>query len=291
MEPFVIGYLRLLLLFFCSFNATSFEIGVTHTHDDVSEWSDPASADRAKRLLSNRVIRFQNQHIMGWGADNPQPAPGYYNWTSLDARIEMIRQTNGTGVLALCCAPDWMKGGQANTTDWSKIAVAPLAEHYKDFAALASRVAERYPDIAHFQVWNELKGFWNQSANRWAYDNYTTMYNLVHAAVKRVRPDAIIGGPYVPFGNLLPPGTPSPVMGPWGSINPNSLDAVAYWLEHKVAADFVCVDGHAAFNQTTGDPESSFPLMCSSTYRVVSQCHEQSYFVSIAQANITRALH
>eukprot|EP00045_Choanoeca_perplexa_P004752 m.40448 g.40448 ORF g.40448 m.40448 type:complete len:364 (-) comp12742_c0_seq16:1548-2639(-) len=234
--------------------SASFEIGVTHTHHDLAPWGNADSVARAKLLLSQRVIRHQNQHIMGFGAMNPEPAPGYYNWSSLDERIAVMVETNATIVITLCCAPDWMKGGKVNQTDWSKIAVAPLPEHYQDFAELAAKVARRYPQIQYFQVWNELKGFWNKGKNRWAYENYTDMYNLVHTAIRTVRSDVEIGGPYVPFGNLLPPGTPSPVAGPWGAVNPNSLAAMRYWLANHVGADFVCLDGHAATNTTTGLP-------------------------------------
>jgi hypothetical protein len=99
-----------------------------------------------------------------------------------------------------------------------------------------------------------LKGFWDSSKNRWAYENYTAMYNLVYTAIRAVRSDVKIGGPYVPFGNLLPPGAVSPVAGPWGAVNPNSLAAMLYWLRNRVGADFVCLDGHAAKNDSTGQP-------------------------------------
>ena len=47
------------------------------------------------------------------------------------------------------------------------------------------------------QVWNELKGFWNKDENRWAYENYTEMYNMVYLRVKEVNPVAKIGGKYL----------------------------------------------------------------------------------------------
>ena len=48
-----------------------------------------------------------------------------------------------------------------------------------------------------FQVWNEFKGFWNKEEKRWAYENYTEMYNLVYLRVKEVNPVAMIGGRYL----------------------------------------------------------------------------------------------
>ena len=43
-------------------------------------------------------------------------------------------------------------------------------------------------------MWNEFKGFWNKEEKRWAYENYTEMYNLVYLRVKEVNPVAMIGG-------------------------------------------------------------------------------------------------
>jgi hypothetical protein len=145
----------LLLLSISTQIANAFEIGITHTHHDLAPWGNLASVARAKGLLSQQVLRHQNQHIMGFGAMNPEPAPGYYNWTSLDQRIALMSSVNATIVVTLCCAPDWMKGGKPNVTDWSKIAIAPLPTHYNDFAVLSAQVARRYPQIQYFQVWNE----------------------------------------------------------------------------------------------------------------------------------------
>ena len=65
----------------------------------------------------------QNQHIMGFGGGNPEPSPGEYDWTSLDRRVEMMRRTGARIVITLCCAPDWMKGGEPGETDWDNLAV------------------------------------------------------------------------------------------------------------------------------------------------------------------------
>ena len=121
--------------------------------------------------------------------------------------------------------------------------VAPLPEHYGDFADLCAKVAERYPDVEAFQgsttyvhssmisrfrifrdfclrslmnreesilnssydpqVWNELKGFWNRDENRWAYENYTEMYNMVYLRVKEVNPVAKVGGKYLQSNYIL----------------------------------------------------------------------------------------
>jgi hypothetical protein len=149
----------------------------------------------------------------------------------------------GEKVITLCCAPDWMKGGSPGETDWAKLETAPLPEHYDHFADLAAKVAQRYPDVTYFQVWNEMKGFFNNSLNRWNYEGYTTLYNKVWTKVKAVRPDAKIGGPYVVVDSYGGGQShPSQVSGPWGRLDQRPLDVIQYWLKNKAGADFITID-------------------------------------------------
>jgi hypothetical protein len=176
---------------------------------------------------------------MGWGADNPEPSPGVYQWASLDSRLRLIRSMGATPVITLCAAPDWMKGGTAGRTDWSKIEAAPLPEHFDDFAALAAQTARRYPDVTHFQVWNEFKGFWDAAHNNWDYVRYTQLYNKVYDALKRVNPKIQVGGPY-----LVIEGTGSK-RGDWATeppIRARQWQVLNYWLQHKHGADFLALD-------------------------------------------------
>ncbi|NMH97680.1 hypothetical protein [Pseudonocardia acidicola] len=226
---------------------TRLELGVTHTQDSLDS-SEPAEArDRGAKILSDSGAVWQNQHLMGFGTLNPEPAPGQYDWSSLDKRMQLIKDTGGRTVLTLCCAPDWMKGGTPGQTDWSKLEVAPDPSHFDDFAALAAEAVQRYPQIERVLVWNELKGFYHADQNRWDYEGYTALYNKVYTAVKAVRPDVQIGGPYVVMTSL-DPGSPnsSDLQGPWGVVDQRSLDVLDYWLKHKVGADFIAVDGSTA---------------------------------------------
>lgn len=220
-------------------------LGVTHTQFSLDPQLAPRLRAEGERLLGATPL-LQNQHLMGWGAGNPEPRPGSYDWSDLDVRMNLVERTGGTGVLTLCCAPDWMKGGPAGTTDWNRLAVAPLPGHYQDFANLAAEAARRYPRVRYFQVWNELKGFWDEHANTWDAAGFTTFYNAVYDAVKRVRPDAKIGGPYVVFTTYASTNPPSPLSGAYGSVDPRVLELVRYWHEHKHGADFVAVDASTA---------------------------------------------
>jgi hypothetical protein len=229
-------------------------LGVVHGQHSLNPWNPRPAVDAGTRLLASTPGVLQTQALMGWGSLNPQPKPGVYDWSSLDRRVALIRKTGGTPVITLCCAPDWMKGGVSGTTDWRRLEVAPLRSHFKDFAQLAAAVARRYPDVRHFQVWNEMKGFWDTARNRWRYEDYTELYNGVYRALKRVNPAIKVGGPYVSMVSWRPGvggGRNSSVKGPWGMVDQRALDVVSYWLEHAVGADFVAVDGPASLRDGT----------------------------------------
>ena len=221
--------------------------GVTHTQ--YSADNEGSAAGAAGGELLSREPMLQNQHIMGWGAGNPEPAPGKYDFRDLDRRVKLMADTRAIPVLTLCCAPDWMKGGAEGRTNWSRIEVAPQREHFDDYARLAATVAKRYPNVKHFMVWNEFKGFWNNSHNVWDAEAYTDLYNRVYDALKKVNPEIKVGGPYVPIDSHVNPQHPSELRGPWGVVDKRALDAIEYWLRHKKGADFIVVDG----SSVTGD--------------------------------------
>lgn len=234
--------------------------GFTHTQYSADVGA-PSAIRSVERALAAQPL-VQAQAIMGWGAENPEPRPDSFDFTSLDSRIQFIRRSGGIPVITLCCAPDWMKGAAAGATDWRRLTEAPLRRHFPDFAALAAVVAERYPDVHHFMVWNELKGFWDEEDNTWDAVGYTDLYNQVYDAVTRVNPTAQIGGPYI---SLMSDQNPSRsrraideevpgLRGPWGSVDHRGLAALEHWLAHKHGADFVVVDGHATVEGRTADP-------------------------------------
>ena len=227
--------------------------GFTHTQFSADEGSSTA-VERVEQEIRDAGGIPQNQHIMGWGADNPEPVKGRYDFEDLDRRVDFIRASGSTPTLTLCCAPDWMKGGEAGVgnTDWSQASLetAPDPAHFKDYAALAATVAKRYPDVRHFIVWNEFKGFWNNAKARWDYEGYTELYNLVYKALKKVNPDIMVGGPYLVMDSVDPRSSDASATfkGPWGAMDQRILDAFDYWNQHKAGADFVVVDGSSYSN-------------------------------------------
>jgi hypothetical protein len=235
-------------------DAPATRLGVAHGQQSLNPWNPRPAVVSGANVLAATPGTLQAQAIMGWGAVNPQPSPGVYDWSSLDRRVALIRATKGIPVITLCCSPDWMKGGSAGTTNWANLEVAPKREHYRDFAALAAAVARRYPDVKHFQVWNEMKGFWDTARNKWRYEDYTDLYNEVFRALKAVNPAIKVGGPYVSMTSWkvnVGGGRNSSVRGPWGMVDQRALDVVTYWLEHAVGADFIAVDGPASLKDGT----------------------------------------
>jgi hypothetical protein len=200
-----------------------FEIGVTHTHA-MWENGHPEAVARVKRQLEEARIRYQNQHLMGWGANNPEPSPGVYNWSSLDRRLELIRSMTDTiPVITFCTAPGWMK---ASGKDWN-MEERVADEHVQDFADLCRAVALRYPDVEYFQIWNEFKGYWTKGGRD--VEGFTVLYNAVYDAVQAARPDAKIGGPYLSMGGR--------------SLSANDRQVMNYWRQHGRGSDFLTFDG------------------------------------------------
>jgi hypothetical protein len=222
--------------------------------------NDPASQS-ARQVMATFPGTYVDVPIMGWGPTNPEATPGVYDFTEIAKRVALVQSTGGIPVITLAAAPDWMKGGAVGSTDWSLIDVAPLAQHYQDFATLSAKIAQAFPQVRAFVVWKEMKGFWSQAAHKWDAAGYTTMYNDVYRAIKAVRPDANVGGPYVSVKSYsttrnAAPTTPS---GPWGTLDQTALDAISYWMANKVGADFVAIDG-TAFTKDLGlitDPVTS----------------------------------
>ncbi|MCL2285216.1 MAG: hypothetical protein FWC32_02505, partial [Firmicutes bacterium] len=174
---------------------TNFIFGVTHTHHRWWE-GHPAAVERASQLLAD-LRPVHNQHIMGWGAPNPWPSrDAAMNFGYLRDRVDQFIEINGEGAeiwFTLCQAPGWMK---ASGNDWN-MDEAPLPEYEEDFAYLARQIAIAFPEVTGFQVWNEFKGMWCSVLNGWDHVRYTRLYNKVYAAIREVRPDAIIGGFYI----------------------------------------------------------------------------------------------
>ena len=222
--------------------------------------ADPTAIKSAMRIMGTFAGSFMDVNMMGWGVGNPEQSPGVFDFHQLAARIALVQSTGGVPIITLSAAPDWMKGGVPGITDWTRIDLAPLAQHYADYAALCAAIAKAFPQVKYFAVWKEMKGFWSTATNQFDSAGYTTMYNTAYTAIKAVRPDALVGGPYMAMQSVsstwVNPALPH---GTWGSSTKAGATSLSYWLANKVGADFVALDGDS-YTKNAGlitDPISS----------------------------------
>jgi hypothetical protein len=261
-----------------------FSPGMTHTDNSlIYPWgnNDLAAVTNATSLMRGAVA-YQNTPIMAWGLPDPWPDPSTpepSDWTALDARLKLIISTGGIPVITLSEAPWWMKGQlQPNGTtrlltqaeEWSTRAFSSRILDNKMYAwlHLVQRIAERYMappyNVRYFQVWNELKGYYDPATNRYDYTTssgdpsgpnaehgYTYMYNRVYdrlmavaASLRLPAGGVYVGGPYVVMDtwSSADQSNPSNLAKAYGTFDQRPLDVVGYWLQHKAGASFIVVD-------------------------------------------------
>jgi len=228
---------------------SSLAVGTTLTQYSLDSWGDPAAVANGESLLRSGVS-FENQHIYGWGANNPEPSPGVYDWSSLDARIQIMWATGVTPIITLCCAPDWMTVPQSSESQyygvsWQRFTDAPTTDHIAAFAELARQVALRYSSpsnprpVLYYDVWNEFKGMWSDSNNNWDINGYLALYNAVYDALKSVNPNIQVGGPYLPIE-----GSGTDPSQWWGvaPISKRNLQTLQAFLAGAHGVDFISFD-------------------------------------------------
>jgi len=224
--------------------AFTYGFDLTTQAPTASAGNDPAAVSSAKGVLSEFAGSFVDQSIWGFGADvSPEPTPGKFDMSAIASRLHLIEAAGGIPVITLVSAPNWMK--DPSTASSKLFRAPPSPDHYADFATLCAHVAASFPEVKYFVVWSELRGFYQAKTKSWDGAAYTAMYNDVYTAIKAVRPDARVGGPYANLASVPSPvnGVPSSLHGNWGYLDQSMLDALSYWLAHRVGADFVAVDG------------------------------------------------
>jgi hypothetical protein len=277
---------------------SQFSPGFTHVDQglDYPLGSNNLSAINRAKALIKQAFPYEDTPIMAWGAPDPwsnpdQPEPT--NWKYLDGRLQLIADTKGIPVITLSEAPWWMKGQlQADGTtrllsssdEWSDIGYSSriLDNQMDAWLHLVQRVAERYMappyNVRYFQVWNELKGYYNPGTNAYDYNaspgnpndstathGYTYMYNQVYKRLMQVANELHIaknsikvGGPYVSMDTWASPHQSqlSTISKAYGIYDERSIDVVLYWLQHKVGAGFITLDSGDANkdNVNTADP-------------------------------------
>jgi hypothetical protein len=244
------------------------------TQDKEDKGNDPQAVASARNVLASFKGSLMDQSIYSFGAeDNPEPTQGSYNLDSINPRIATITTAGGIPVITLVQAPEWMNDGTGDPNSTSAFDSPPSPDHYQDFAALSAHIAQAYPQVKYFVVWSEMRGFYNNKTKSIDAVNYTAMYNDVYTAIKAVRPDAQIGGPYATMTSYSAPqpgNTSSTLHGPWGYLDPQAQTALSYWMNHNVGADFLAVDGATEIAKAN-DATLTDPLTASQKYAAVDQ--------------------
>jgi hypothetical protein len=248
------------------------------------------AVNSALNVLSKFSGSTMDESLDNFGVGDPEPTSGDYDDTTandnLADRIGMITNAGGIPVMTLVIAPPWMiacnpgdtcPGASTNSQclaydnsqSWN--AQPPCPYYYPQFASLAAQVAKDYPQIKYFVVWSEIRGFANSTNYTYPYGttnidiaDYTTMYNDVYKAIKAVAPSDQVGGPYttmpaIECSSTCPSGS---LNGAWGYTPESDLVATQYWLQNKVGADFITVDGRTEIASQCSSSESQ-PYSCS----------------------------
>ncbi len=264
---------------------SQFATGMTQSDTSLG---DPSSADSLAAVnninaLIKNTITYQDTPIMGWGLPDPWPDPsssGPTDWSGLDKNLQETLSTGAIPVITLSEAPWWMKGvleGKNKTQvltaadEWTTQAYEAriLDNKMPEWLQLVRSIAERYMvapyNVRYFQVWNELKGYYDPTINNYdfttsagnpsgpnAEHGYTYMYNQVYATLMQVATSLHIptqaikvGGPYVFMDtwSSIQQSDPSDVVKAYGVFDQRPLDVLQYWLQHKVGAGFITIDG------------------------------------------------
>ena len=107
----------------CVTGISQYAPGLTHNDNSLLSTSDGGALDAVAnaQTLMNGTIKYENTHIMGWGAPDPWPdptSPEPTDFSILDAHLQHALSVGATPVISLDEAPWWMKGERTgrNTT-------------------------------------------------------------------------------------------------------------------------------------------------------------------------------
>jgi hypothetical protein len=137
-------------------------------------------------------------------------------------------------------------------TNWDLIEDEPLDDYFDEFAELAYQVAKRYPTVEYFQIWNEVKGFWDNVTNTKDEVRFTTFYNTIYDKLKTLETQSrhiYLGGPYLSTkgtgsGSFLDANGQQKYTGDYivDPIRQEDEDFINYWLRNSHGADFLSLD-------------------------------------------------
>lgn len=116
---------------------------------------------------------------LNWTAVEPQP--GELDWGPTDIVYEQLADAGVSPIWTITSAPCWAAADPACKPNLPSY--APSERRFADFAEFSAAVAERYPDSAGIEVWNEpnLERFFIGGGDARA---YSEMFNQTAAAIE-----------------------------------------------------------------------------------------------------------
>jgi len=164
--------------------------------DDAWIQYGPGTIEERVGTLQDLGVRVMRVTVH-W--DEVEPEQGSFDWGGTDTVLGALRDAGIEPVVTLYGTPGWANGLRAAN-------VAPTKG--ADFSAFASAIAERYPSVHKWTIWNEPnQRRWLSTASPVQY--VTRLLNPAYAAIHEVSPSSrVAGGVTAPRGGA---GGTSPV--------------------------------------------------------------------------------
>jgi hypothetical protein len=158
--------------------------------------ADSVDAARLAKRVGADVVRV----TLDWRS--LEPHPGEFHWRVYDRVAAALARQGLRPVWTLLFAPGWARDGVCTNEERNCID-PPTAAHDDAWRALARAVAQRFPQSAAIEVWNEpnVPGFWGPAPDP---ARYARLLTLAHEGVREVAPavPVLFGG----IANVVSPG-------------------------------------------------------------------------------------
>ena len=157
---------------------------------------DDAWIESGPGTLDARIDRLQTLGVdivrvtLDWRTT--EPARGTFDWSTIDPVLQGLHDRHIQVLLTLYGTPGWANGGRAE--NWAPTSTTA-------FAAFAEAVAEHYPYVKRWAIWNE------PNQRRWLRPTSPTVYTQTlldpaYAAIHRASPGSqVAGGATAPRGS------------------------------------------------------------------------------------------
>jgi hypothetical protein len=151
---------------------------------------DPAGAFAAAKANGISVVRvpvYWNTLLVGRPMHPKDPGDPYYDWSSVDRSVDLIRSQGLDPLLVLTSSPLWARPSSHRITTSGA-----------DYADFATAIARRYRGrVRYWQLWNEpnLTFNWEDTAAQ-----YRTIVNAAYHALNAVSgKNVVVAGGLAPF--------------------------------------------------------------------------------------------